>query len=388
MLALTCAVVAAGCGEEGPEDSGNNGGLSNATTPTTGNAFTSNASTGNASNENASTGNNITPNGGNSSTNSGNTNPAMGVRESICGTEPHEFVQMSQGDWEVVAESGSLDGVDTPFTFLEGPVWSDADGALYFSDFNRNSALNDDNLGAPSIIWKYDPADGSVTNAFPAGSIRANGMARDREGNILVADHGSRGIGKIAPDGTYSMIVDNFEGNVFNAPNDLVATSDGSIFFTDPSYNSGVDGRDTPIGHEGVYRIAPDGTVSLVASGLRRPNGITTSIDETWLYVVFKDESKVYRYPLENGVVTGEGEVWIERAPTDGVTVDCAGNLYLAVPGKQLRVYDTTGTKIWDLTGRQPMTNVAFGGAEHNEIYLTEQTRLLRRKLVTPGMPY
>jgi len=312
-----------------------------------------------------------------------------GVRADVCGTDPVPFVKESQGDWEVIAEAGMLDGEMVAFTFLEGPVWSDDDGALYFSDFNKNSALNEDDLGAPTIIWKYDPATGSVTNAFPEGSIRANGMARDKDGNILVADHGSRGIGKIARDGTYTIIADTFEGSPFNAPNDLVATSDGSIYFTDPAYNSGVDGRDRPIGHEGVYRIAPTGDVELIQEGLRRPNGITTSLDERWLFVSFKDESKIYRYPLHETGQAGEGAIFIERQATDGVTLDCAGNLYLAVPGKRIAAFNPdTGEKIWEPGGRRSVTNLAFGGAAHNELYITEHTRLLRRTLTTPGMPY
>lgn len=311
---------------------------------------------------------------------------SAGVRRQVCGSKTWSFTTQGIGQPEVVAQFGDLNGEKRNFTFLEGPVWRASDATLLFSDFNTGSPLNSDKLGPPTIIWQLG-MDGVVKAAFAEAAIRANGMAIDDEGNILVADHGIRGVSRIAKDGKRSTVVDKFEDKAFNAPNDLVATSDGFIYFTDPTYNGQVDGRETPIGHEGVYRVAPDGKVSLIDKTLKRPNGITTSLDEKWLYVSSKDESTIYRYALTEGML-GTKQPFITGQGTDGVTLDCAGNLYLAVPGKALRVFDPEGNKIWETLSRKAITNVAFGGPEHNVLYVTEQTRLHRIQMVIPGLPY
>ncbi|MDX2021942.1 MAG: SMP-30/gluconolactonase/LRE family protein [Deltaproteobacteria bacterium] len=311
---------------------------------------------------------------------------SAGIRKDICGTKAWVFTTEGIGRPELVAQSGDVNGNKHAFTFLEGPVWRAADATLLFSDFNTASALNSDKMGPPSLIWQLG-TDGVVKPAFAEGSVRANGMAIDDAGNILVADHGVRGISRIAKDGKRATVTDNFENKAFNAPNDLATTSDGSVYFTDPTYNGQVDGRETPIGYEGVYRVAPDGQVQLIDRTLKRPNGITVSLDEKWLYVSSKDESTIYRYPLTSGAV-GPKQPFITGQPTDGVTLDCAGNLYLAVPGKALRVFDPQGKQIWETLSRKPITNVAFGGPQHNVLYVTEQTGLHRIQMVTPGLPY
>ena len=311
--------------------------------------------------------------------------PTGTLRSRICGDQAWTFDGSGSGEVELIAEAGTIDGESQAFSFLEGPVWYDS--ALHFSDFNRASPLDDDDQGPPTIVWRLGE-DGGVTARWPEGSVRSNGMAVDESGALHVSDHAARGITKVAPDGTRSVLVDAYMGDTLNATNDLVLTSDGTIYFTDPTYNSQVDGRPKPLGFEGVYRLLPDGTLELVDDRLRRPNGITVSPDERTLYVASKDENVVYQYPLSPTGEVGERSEFVRSQSTDGMAVDCAGNIYLAVPGKALRAFDPTGNKIWERLSRKSLTNVAFGGPNNDILYVTEQKKLHRIQMPIPGMPY
>ena len=176
-------------------------------------------------------------------------------------------------------------------------------------------------------------------------------------------------------------------GQTLNATNDLVLTSDGSIYFTDPTYGGQVDGRPTPLGFEGVYRLTPGGELQLIDDRLRRPNGVTVSPDERTLYVASKDEDTVFGYPLVDGVA-GERSVFVENQSADGMAVDCAGTVYLAIPGEALRAFDPSGQKVWEALPGASLTNLAFGGPNRDVLYATERDRLHRIQMVTPGMPY
>ena len=85
----------------------------------------------------------------------------------------------------------------------------------------------------------------------------------------------------------FTSIADRWEGKRFNSPNDLVISSKGTVFFTDPPY--GLEGlNDSPakeLAFNGVYRLDKDGSVQLVDEGLSFPNGIALSPDGNTLYV-------------------------------------------------------------------------------------------------------
>ena len=174
------------------------------------------------------------------------------------------------------------------FTFTEGPLWRPS-GALWFSDVVGN------------VVRQWAP-DGTVTevlqpggydgNSLPAGGfIGPNGMTADKDGAVLLCQHGNRRIVRIAPDRKVTTLVDKFEGKKLNSPNDLVFHSDGSLYFTDPPY--GLPKQDDDPAKElkfnGVYRLA-GGKLQLLVKDMTRPNGIAFSPDEKTLYVANSDE--------------------------------------------------------------------------------------------------
>src|SRR5207247_6777383 len=108
--------------------------------------------------------------------------------------------------------------------------------------------------------------------------------------------HGGRRVSRIAPDGSRVTLVERYQGKRLNSPNDIVVKSDGSIYFTDPPYavtanvvrepgwwSKMIPGKQ--LSFNGVYRLTPDGTLTLLADDFALPNGLAFSPDEMILYV-------------------------------------------------------------------------------------------------------
>ena len=160
--------------------------------------------------------------------------------------------------------------------WAEGPVWFGDARCLVWSDIPNNRMLRwEEETGAVSVYRK------------PSGY--ANGNTRDRQGRLLTCEHGGRRISRTEPDGRVITLVDSFENRKLNSPNDIVCKSDGSVWFTDPTF--GILGwyegaKAEPEVPMNVYRWDPSGTVSVVAEGINQPNGLAFSPDEKILYLV------------------------------------------------------------------------------------------------------
>jgi len=274
------------------------------------------------------------------------------------------------------------------FTNVEGPVW--IGGALYFSEMTTANV-------PPARILKIDASD-AVSVAFTDSG--SNGLAVDNDGNIVSANHGAGGIVRFAlPSGTKTTLISMYNGKPFNSPNDLTVKRDGTIYFTDPNYQNNAN----PQGATHVYRVAPGATTATVITDYtNQPNGITLSLDEQTLYVGGGSGLKKYTVAADGTVgMTGTtfGPSEVATANTDGMTIDCAGNLYVAVASStNVIVISPSGTKLAQIsvTGSpapQAVTNVAFGGADHKTLYITGQGSgkgqgVFKMTLAIPGMPY
>ena len=162
--------------------------------------------------------------------------------------------------------------------WAEGPAWFAAGRYLVWSDIPNDRML------------RWDDTDGSVS-VFRQPALNSNGHTVDPQGRLVSCEHRGRCISRTEHDGTRSVLASHIDGKRFNSPNDLVVKSDGSIWFTDPSYgiDSDYEGDAAPheVGGQYVYRIDPaSGAVSVVADDFVQPNGLAFSPDETLLYVV------------------------------------------------------------------------------------------------------
>lgn len=260
---------------------------------------------------------------------------------------------------------------------FEGPVW--INDALYFSDFVFTN-------GFSSRIQKLD-VNGTVTTAIDDSG--SNGLAVDNKGLLVAGTHKYKGLSLFNPaTGERTTIVDQFNGNPFNSPNDIAIAKDGTIYFTDPAFQ-----RDAaPGGQEktGVYRVATDGTVTLVDDTISNPNGIALSPAEDVLYVNGGGEQGLLRaYPIVDGVPQAGKDLITGLSIPDGMAIDCQGNIYLTEHiARKLRVYTPAGEQIAQAETDANLTNAAFGGAEGKTLYLTGAGSVWKIELAITGSAY
>lgn len=251
------------------------------------------------------------------------------------------------------------------FQFAQSPLWVAKSSTLLFTDVPNNLIYQ---LTLPATAASYRPSS--------AGS---NGLALDPAGNLIVCELTSRQVSRRDASGAYTALASMYQGKPLNGPNDVVVrSSDGSIYFTDPQAQQ--------LGFEGLYRIAPgSGTLTLLDQSMQYPNGLALSPDEKTLYVAAALDGKVYKFP-----VNADGSLGTRRdfaqglGSCDGVTVDDAGNVYVATMAG-VRVYKADGTARGSLVVPEPPSNLGFGGADRRTLFISARTSLYQVQLQVPG---
>jgi gluconolactonase len=259
-----------------------------------------------------------------------------------------------------VETAGAPTVIADGLVFTEGPLWMPND-VLLFSDIPANR------------IYQWN---GESLEIFRSPSGNSNGLALNNDGLLLVAEHGNRRISLTAETGEVESLIDSYDGKTLNSPNDLVQSSLGHLYFTDPPYGISEELRE--ISHNGVYRVGPDGAVGLVWTGEpeTRPNGIVLSPDESILYVSYTREAVVRAFPLDNQGRAEEGTVFFETAASpDGMTTDAHGNLFITT-AEGIQVVNPDGTLWGTLSVDQKPTNCTLGGPKRSTLFVTARTEV------------
>jgi gluconolactonase len=279
-----------------------------------------------------------------------------------------------------IAPNSKPTRVKDGFVFLEGPVWSDRLGVLLFSEMDFNADGRD---GPPSTIHQLLPP--STFSIFLENS-GSNGLAIDARG-LLACTHDTQAVSRVdLSSRRRTVIVPDVEGKHFNSPNDLVESSSGHLYFTDPDWQLGKRRNET--GVTGVYWVKLDGRVALVDGTLVKPNGIALSPDERSLYVGSVDGS-VWVYAVGDNGQPGPRREFAKVPSPDGMAVDCAGNLYVAShDAGRLQVLSAAGATVASIEVGPRVTNAAFGGADHKTLYITAGSSLYSLAVNVPGYPY
>ncbi len=276
------------------------------------------------------------------------------------------------------------------FDWSEGPVWSKQLNSILFSDVPNNVIYKWNEKNGLSVFSKPIGYSGKVPNLKKAGT---NGLAIDSEGNLIICMHGDRMIAKVENLNVkkISSLIKSFNNKLFNSPNDLVYDSNGNLFFTDPPYGllEGDNDKLKEIPFNGVYKLSPNGDLKVIIKNLTRPNGISISNDEKYLYVSNSDSNNpiIMKYELskegvKNPMVFFDGNELAKKdiGLFDGLKVHPTGNIFATGPGGVI-VIKENGDHIGTIRTEVRTANCAFDD-KFEYLYMTSDMFLTRIKIL------
>ena len=259
----------------------------------------------------------------------------------------------------------------------EGPLWWYEGGYLLFSDIHNSRRM------------KWTAQEG--VSLFMEPTNRANGLTRDPSGRLLACEHDTRRVTRMEPDGSITVVASNYRGRRLNRPNDVIVSSKGDIYFTDPGFPTpGLD-----LDWNGVYHVSPDlGTITLIVWDFSRPNGLALSPDESILYINDTRRRHIRAFDLEpNGMpLIATDRIFCDlggerEGNPDGMKVDTAGNVYCGGSGG-IWVMDPSGNHLGIIVHGAPgTTNMAFGGDDWKTLFYTTRHTFGSVPVNVAGLP-
>lgn len=242
----------------------------------------------------------------------------------------------------------------------------------------------------------YWDGNAGTTGTYREPSNGANGNTFDKQGRLITCEQYSRRITRTEIDGSITVLVDKFEGQRFNAPNDIVVKSDGSIWFSDPDYGLAPEyegTRELPGCH--VYRLEPDsGSIQQMTDDFIMPNGLAFSPDESDLYIIDTGSTHIENGPnhirrfsvAEDGSIAG-GEVFAVNTAKcfDGLRIDKDGRLWCSSEDG-VHCYDPDGTLIGKIIVPERAGNVCFGGPDRQNLFICATTAVYRFRTKVVGV--
>ena len=289
---------------------------------------------------------------------------------------PTEFEVLDERFGDVKGDH-RVERLDFECRWSEGPVYVPAGRYLLVSDIPNDRLLRwDETTGAVGVF------------RHPAGY--PNGNTLDPDGRLVTCEHGNRRVTRTEHDGAITVLADRHDGRRLNSPNDVVVRSDGSVWFTDPAYgiDSDYEGHraESEIGGCHVYRIDPvTASCEIVADDFVRPNGLAFTLDETLLYIGDSRAKHIRVFDVNDSGLSG-GRLFADctHGTFDGLRLDDTGRLWAAA-GDGIHCYDPDGTLIGKLRLPEETSNLVFGGAKRNRLFVTATTSVYSLLLSVNG---
>lgn len=279
----------------------------------------------------------------------------------------HSDPLADDGMARVAAPGAEVELLASGFQFVEGPAWNPR-GFWVFSDVNSDT------------LFKITPA--GKTEMIRRPTSHANGNAYDGEGRLVSCEAGqTRRVARKLPDGIFDTLADRYEGKRLNSPNDLAIKSDGSIYFTDPTYGTAPEGLE--LAFRGLYRLFPDGNIELLDNTWTQPNGICFSPDEKTLYVNDSQQGVIFRFDVDAaGRLSAKTLLATIPKPgdPDGMKCDAQGRLFVAGPGGAW-IFAPRGALLGKIATPKYPANLAFGGADGKTLMMTARDSIYSVKV-------
>ena len=271
---------------------------------------------------------------------------------------------------QLILPGAHLEQLNSDALWAEGPVYFDNGNYLLWSDIPNNRLLQ----------WVPDLG----VKVYSHHSNNSNGNTRDAQGRLITCEHLRRSVVRIEHDGSRTVLASSYEGKPLNSPNDVVVTSDGTVWFTDPSYGIMTDfeGLRSQPEQAGcyVYRISQKtGAVEAKIVTMQMPNGLAFSPDERTLYVADSSRSHddgghhhVMAYSVSADFLVGDGRVivTIQEGVPDGLRLDEFGNLWVS-SARGVEVFASDGTPLGIIHVPETVANLTFGGPKNNRLFIT-----------------
>ncbi|WP_108247030.1 SMP-30/gluconolactonase/LRE family protein [Muricauda brasiliensis] len=319
------------------------------------------------------------------------------VTISCFGQNKTKLVALDDAFYDYIDKNAKIEVLAEGFIWAEGPVWVKEGSFLLFSDVPQNT------------IFKWSETEGVTEFLKPSGYTGispysrepgSNGLIINKQGELVFCEHGDRRISKMPlANGGKVTIADNWKGKRFNSPNDIVQTSNGTYYFTDPPYGlpEQQDSHSREIDAFGVYKIDSDGKVEMVVSNLKRPNGVALSPDEKLLYVNQSDSDEPYImvYQIKHNGTLDEGRIFFDASQLlkegfvgslDGLKVAADGTIFSTGPSGVL-VITPKGKLLGRIETGQRTANCAWGN-DGSVLYMTAHNYLIRIQTKSKGLGF
>ena len=275
-----------------------------------------------------------------------------------------------------ILDTPAAERLATGFVFTEGPLWH-PDGYFYFVDVRA------------SKLYRVTP--GHAPEVLREQTGGGNGTTFDLQGRLVLCEGDNRRVTRTGADGSIEVLAERFEGKRLNRPNDVVCRSDGSIYFTDPGLRVPLAERE--LTQAGVYRIAPDGRITLIAD-CECPNGLAFSRDERVLYVantrwtayILAVELDAGGLPIRRRIFADMSSDETDGVP-DGMKVDVEGRVFCTGPGGTW-VFSAAGARLGIIRTPEVPANLAFGGPDLRTLFFTARTSVYAMRVRMPGQPH
>jgi gluconolactonase len=291
---------------------------------------------------------------------------------------------------KLVSRDAKAEIIATGFRWSEGPLWVEKNGMLLFSDVPTNTVYKWTPAGGKEVYLK---PSGYTGTAERGGEMGSNGLILDREGRLVLSQHGDRRMARMdaplhQPQAKFVTLADKHGGKRISSPNDACYNSAGELFFTDPPYGLPGRGDNDPTKEttwNGVYKVKKNGDVVLLVDSLTRPNGIAFFPGEKRVLIANSDPQKPnwYVYDVQGDKLVN-GKIFFSAAGAgrgmpglpDGLKIDKRGNVYATGPGG-VYFFNSEGKKLGMLKVPGPTSNVSLS-ADEKTMYITNSNQVLR----------